>query len=232
MKAFILAGGQGKRLRPYTYVIPKPLMPIGGKPILQLTLERLAKQGFKEATISLGYLGDMIVNVVDALKLPIKIEYTRENTPLGTAGALGLLENFESDIITMNGDLLTSFNFKKMHDFHRKNKAAATLGIFQRQVTIDYGVIKMDKKGRFEDYIEKPTYDFDISMGINIISPRAKKYISKNKYLDMPTLIKKMHKKGEKIMCYKENCKWLDIGREFDYKIALEEFENNKKEYL
>ncbi|MFZ5982563.1 MAG: sugar phosphate nucleotidyltransferase [Patescibacteria group bacterium] len=231
-KVFILAGGQGKRLRPYTYVIPKPLMPLGEKPILTTVLERLARKGFNDITISLGYMGDMIVQVVKGLKISEKISFTRETSPLGTAGSLSLMKDFSDDVLVINGDLLTTLDFNKIYDFHKKNKATATIGIFPREVKIDFGIIETKNKIDFNSYSEKPTFKFDVSMGINVLSPKIKKYLKKNEYLDMPTLIKRLQENGEKIVCYKEKCKWLDIGREFDYKIATEEFEKNGKEYL
>lgn len=231
-KVFILAGGEGKRLRPYTFVVPKPLVPVGEKPIIRLVLERLIKNGFKDITISTGYMGEMLISVVNSLKLKAKISYTKEDTPLGTIGSLSLLKDFNDDLLIMNGDLLTSLNFNNIYNFHKKNKAVATIGLFSREVKIDFGVIKVNNNNHFEDYIEKPTYNFDVSMGINVLSPLVKKYIKKNEYLDMPTLIKKLFENKEKIVCYKEKCKWLDIGREYDYQLANEEFNNHKEEYL
>lgn len=231
-RAFILAGGEGKRLRPFTYVIPKPLVPIGEKPILKIILESLIKYDFKTVIISVGYLGEMVESVVKSFSLPLDISFTKEKIPLGTAGALSLLKDFSDDLLVMNGDLLTSLNLKNIYDFHRKNKAAATIGIFTREVKIDLGVIKVSENFDFEDYIEKPVYNFEVSMGINVFNPRIKKYIKKNEYLDMPTLIKRLFSNKEKIICYKEKCKWLDIGREFDYNVATEEFKNNSHEYV
>lgn len=231
-KAFILAGGKGKRLRPYTYVIPKPLMPLGGRPILTTVLKKLSKKGFKDITISLGYMGNMITSVVKSLKIPAEISFTREIKALGTAGSLSLMKNFTEDVLVINGDLLTTLDFNKIYDFHKKNKAVATIGIFPREVKVDFGIIETRNKIDFNSYTEKPTYKFKVSMGINVLSPKIKKYLRKDEYLDMPTLIKKLQRNREKIVCYSEKCKWLDIGREFDYKVASEEFKKNSKEYL
>lgn len=231
-KALILAGGEGKRLRPYTFIIPKPLMPIGEKPIIGIVLDRLIKSDFKEVIITVGYMGDMLINVVNSLVLPISISYVKETHPLGTAGSLGLLNSFDDDLLVINGDLLTNMNFNNLYNFHRENKAIATLSVFRRELKIDFGVIKMDDKRNFKKYIEKPTYGFDVSMGINVFSPEVREYIKKDKYLDIPNLIKKINDHHGKIICYKEDCKWLDIGREYDYRLATEEFDGNDEEYL
>lgn len=231
-KAFILAGGKGRRLVPFTYVIPKPLVPIGEKPILKIILESLIKNHFKKVIISVGHMGEMIINVVDSFHLPLDISYVKEDKPLGTAGSLSLLKDFDSDLLVMNGDLLTNLHLNKIYLYHLKNKATATIGIFTREVKIDYGVIKVTPNNCLKDYIEKPKYTFDVSMGINIFSPKIKKYLKPGEYLDIPTLINTLHTHKEKIKCYREKCKWLDIGREFDYNLATEEYQKNIQEYI
>lgn len=231
-KALILAGGEGRRLKPFTYVIPKPLVPIGENSILKIILESLVKNNFKHVTIAVGYMGDMVINVAKSFRLPLEISFIKEEIPLGTAGSLGLIKGFNDDLLVMNGDLLTSLSLENIYKFHRKNKATATIGIFTREVKIDYGVIKISAGSIFEDYVEKPVYHFDVSMGVNVFSPRVKKYLRRGEYLDIPTLIKRLFAKKEKILCYREKCRWLDVGREFDYNLATEEFKNNSQEYI
>lgn len=231
-RAFILAGGKGQRLQPYTFVIPKPLMPIGEKPIIGILLARLAKYGFDEVVISVGHMSELLMSVVQALKLPMPISFVHEMSPLGTAGSLSLCDRFDDDLVVMNGDLLTTLNLDALYIFHRAKQATATLGIFRREVKIDFGVIAMDAEERFRGYTEKPTYHFDVSMGINVFHPRVKQYLKSGEYLDIPTLVQRLFDNGEPVVCYREDCKWLDIGREYDYRLATEEFNAHQVEYL
>lgn len=231
-RAFILAGGEGKRLRPFTYVIPKPLVPIGDTPILKIILNRLKKFGFKDVVISTGYMGEMVKSLVESMKLPLRINFLAEKIPLGTAGSLSLLSDFNEDLLVMNGDLLTTLNLSNIYKFHQKNKATATIGVFTREVNIDFGVIKVGKDNSFKNYIEKPSLELDVSMGINIFSPKIRKYLKFEESLGIPDLILRLDKNKEKIVCYREKCKWLDIGREYDYNLATEEFKNNAAEYI
>ena len=235
MKAVILAGGKGTRLRPYTTCIPKPLMPIGDMPVLEVVLRQLKRDGFDEVIITVGYLSELIrAFFKDGSRLGLKIEYSFEDEPLGTAGPLSLVKDkLSGDFLLMNGDLLTTLNFKKMYEFHKTNNADATIGLYQRDVRIDFGVIEADEKHKLTNYIEKPTYHFDVSMGVNVLSAKAvDKYLQPGTRLDVPELMQKMKEDGCNVVCYKEDCFWLDIGRVADYEVAAEEFEKRRKEFL
>lgn len=220
---------------PYTAVIPKPLMPIGDVPILEVALTQLRKHGFKDIIVSVGHLADLInAFFKNGKRLGVRIKYAFEDEPLGTAGPISLVINqLKDDFLIMNGDVLTTLNYKKMFAYHKKNKAAATIGLYQREVKIDFGVIKSNQKMELCGYTEKPTYYFDVSMGVNILNPGiVKKYIKRKERLDIPELMTRMMDNGEKVLCYKEPCYWLDIGRADDYRTAIEIFDLKRDMFL
>jgi NDP-sugar pyrophosphorylase family protein len=235
LQALILAGGKGTRLRPYTTVIPKPLMPVGDYPILEIILRQLKNSGVDEVFLGVGYMSQLFQAFFqNGEKYGIKIQYSFEEKPLGTAGPISLvLDQLRDDFVVMNGDLLTTLNYRNLFQFHQDNQAAATIGLYRREVKIDFGVIETDEKGQLARYIEKPTYYFDVSMGVNILNVNSiKSYLSPGEYLDIPTLMTRLHEDGHKVLCYSEPCYWLDIGRVDDYQTANEIFEARKEEFL
>jgi len=233
VRALILAGGKGTRLRPFTAVFPKPLVPLGEKAIIEVLLRRLAAAGFVDVTISTGYLAELIKAVCgDGSQFGLNIEYVGEDQPLGTAGPLGQLKNLTDPVIVMNGDLLTTLDFGEMIRFHREQQADMTIGVFPREVKIDFGVIDFDDDGAFQGYREKPTFQYDVSMGVNVIGAGALKHVVPGERLDMPDLVLKVHESGGKVACCRQQCRWLDIGRLDDYALAQEEFERDEKIYL
>ena len=159
MQALILAGGKGTRLRPYTTVIPKPLMPVGDYPILEVILRQLKAAGMDEVILAVGYMSQLFQAFFqDGSKYGLKISYSFESAPLGTAGPIGLLlDRLEANFLVMNGDLLTTLNYRKLFDYHLAQGAAATIGVYRREVNIDFGVIETDETNRLARYIEKPT---------------------------------------------------------------------------
>lgn len=162
MQALILAGGKGTRLRPYTTVLPKPLMPVGDYPILKIILRQLKSAGAREVILAVGYMSQLFEAFFqDGSRYGLRILYSFEEEPLGTAGPLALaLERLEEDVLVMNGDLLTSLNYRDMFEFHQARRAAATIGLHQRDAKIDFGVIERDAEGRLIKYVEKPIYHF------------------------------------------------------------------------
>lgn len=230
MKIVILAGGKGTRLAPYTTVFPKPMMPIGGVPILQIIIERLRKFGLVDITLAVGYLAEYIEAFFGkGSKFGVDINYSKEINPLGTAGPLKLIDGLkEGAFLVMNGDLLTGLDFSKLISFHRKKGAIATLAIHGRRVEIDYGTIEVDKKGNLLDYVEKPKIDYQVSMGINVFEPEVLEYIEKGEKIDIPDLIKRLIDNKEKVCCYETIDYWLDIGRHSDYEDALANYEKIK----
>ncbi len=228
MKAVVLAGGKGTRLQPYTTVFPKPLMPIGDRPILEIIVQQLQNHGFDELILTIGYLGEMVKAFFgDAEKYRISIKYFKEEKPLGTAGALGLLkEELRDTFLMMNGDILTTLDYSDLVSSHLKSGAIATVAIKKRQIYIDFGVVDFNSgEGLIKDYIEKPTLEKLVSMGICVLQPDMLRYIEPNKHLDFPELIKKLIAKGERVNGYIYDGYWLDIGRPEDYEKANAEFD-------
>lgn len=233
LRAILLAGGRGTRLAPYTTVLPKPLMPIGDMPIAEILIRQLKRAGVREITFSVGYLSSLLRAYFEGgKKFDVKISYSEETQPLGTAGPLALVPNLESTFLVANGDILTTLDFKKMIQTHRKKKSTATVGIFSKKVTIDLGVLKLSRTGALEDYIEKPTFSYDVSIGCYVFEPEVLKSIPKNKKFDLPDLIKALMKRGETVDTFACEGIWLDIGRHDDYKEATALFEKKKRLFL
>ena len=233
VRAVILAGGKGTRLRPLTAVFPKPLVPLGNRAVIEILLQRLAQAGFVDVTISTGYLAELIRAVCsDGSRFGLKIGYVGEDEPLGTAGPLSLLRDLTDPMIVMNGDLLTTLNLAAMIRYHREQQADLTVGVFPREVRIDFGVVESGADGEFQGFREKPTLHFDVSMGVNVIGAGALQQVITGQRLDMPDLVLKVHESGGKVACFRQACRWLDIGRLDDYTLAQEEFERDEKAYL
>lgn len=233
MQAVILAGGKGTRLAPYTASFPKPLVPIGDHPILEIIIRQLVRYGFDRATISTGHLAELIEAYFGSgQRWGINIEYVREYTPLSTAGGLKLVPNCEDNFLVINGDILTTLDYKRLFELHLEKKAMVTIATKVRESKIDFGVVEVDQEGFLQDYIEKPVYSFSVSMGIYILSKRAQDFINEGESLGMPELLLRVKESGEKVYCHLSDCYWLDIGRLDDYQKAQEEFEANKQRFL
>ena len=233
MDAIILAGGKGTRLAPYTTIFPKPLMPIGDMPILEVVLRQLKSYGFTKVTMAVGYLSELVETYFgNGSKYGIHIQYSRENEPLGTAGPLAMIENLTTPFLVMNGDILTTLNYTAVVNYHKEKKAIATIAMHQRTVDVDFGVIEPNKSDEIINYIEKPTLKYLVSMGIYIFETKVLSYIKPKEKLDFPDLVKKLLENGEKVVGYPSNDYWLDIGRHDDYEKAVNEFEQNKKNFF
>jgi NDP-sugar pyrophosphorylase family protein len=233
MKAVILAGGKGTRLAPYTTVLPKPLIPIGDLPILEIMLRQLKTYGFTDVVLCVGYLSHLLEAYFgDGSKLGLSITYSREQEPLGTAGPLGLVSGLEQTFFVMNGDLLSTIDFAAMLGFHRTHGQSATVGLADKTVKIDLGVIETSTERVIADYIEKPSYTYKVSMGIYVFEPSVLRYIKDAGRLDLPDLIKSLLRDGERPMGFESNCRWLDMGRIEDYTAAVETFEKDRAVYL
>jgi len=233
MKAVILAGGKGRRLAPYTTVLPKPLMPIGDVPILEVVLLQLKRAGFDEITVAVGHLAQLLMAYFgDGSKFDVRIHYSLEEQPLGTAGPLGLIGSLDEPFLVMNGDLLTTLDYRAMWEYHCASNAIGTLAVFQRSVNIDLGVIETDEKDLVTGYIEKPTYHYRVSTGIYIFEPAVLRYVPPQQRMDMPNLILSLLAAGERVVAYPFQGSWLDIGRPDDYERAVAEFELHLAEFL
>jgi NDP-sugar pyrophosphorylase family protein len=226
-RAVILAGGQGMRLRPYTSVLPKPLMPVGDRPILDIVLRQLRHKGFGRATISTGYLAELIEAFFgDGGRIGLPVDYVREDEPLGTAGALALVDGLAEDFLVMNGDVLTDLDYRAVLAAHSGSDAIATIATHERRVQIELGVLGFDGDStRVTDYFEKPVIDYEASMGVYCFSPRVLEFIEPGKRLDFPDLILRLLGAGEVVRAHRSADFWLDIGRHDDYEQAQEEFE-------
>lgn len=232
IKAVILAGGKGTRLKPYTHIFPKPLMPIGNRPILDIVLSQLASAGVDEAIVTVGHESAKFMKMVTAAgSFDLKISYSIETKPLGTAGPLKLIKSLGSDFFVLNGDILTDLDFKKFMRFHKKNNRLATIASFEREQTIDFGVIESDGD-IVSDYIEKPTDKYLVSMGIYAFKREILTYIPVNRRYDFPTLVKKLIRENRPPAVYRHHGQWLDIGREDDYRRASELFFESSGRFL
>jgi len=237
MKAIVLAGGKGTRLRPFTHVFPKPLMPLGEAdpmPILEVVLRQLARHGFEDVTIITGYLTELIETFCgDGRRFGVSIRYRRESVPLGTAGGLVLVERPTEPVLVLNGDVLTTLDFAALAAFHRKRQAQATIAAFPRKVRIDFGVLEFGSDPHLlTGYREKPEYAFEVSMGLYMLGPAAWDYLEPGQELTMPELLEAMRADSQAIHCYRQDCVWLDIGRHDDYATATEIFEARRAEFL
>jgi len=233
MQAIILAGGKGRRLLPYTTVLPKPLMPIGDYPIIEVILRQLKRCGFHKVIICTGYLHELMHAYLDSNKiLGMDISYTHEDTPLGTIGPLRLIKNLDDTFLVMNGDILTDLNYSNIIEAHKKCKAIATVAAYQRDVNIDFGVLERNNVNKIIAFREKPTYHFDVSMGIYVFSKKILNYVPIDTPYGFDQLMFTLTEKEEAVYSYPHNGYWLDIGRPDDYARAIEEFDQNKDRFL
>jgi len=233
MMAVILAGGMGTRLRPYTITIPKPLLPVGDVPILEVVLRQLAADGFDRVVLALGHMAHLFTATIgDGKRFELGVEYCREEQPMGTAGALRMIENPEDQMLVMNGDVLTTLDYRALFQHHRSSDAAATIATHMREVKIDYGVIEARPDGTFGRYDEKPTIRYSVSMGINVLSRSALELIPQSGKYDMPDLIQALHDAGRRVSCFPTTCYWQDIGRFDDYQQASEDFSRDPDQFL
>ena len=232
MKAIVLAGGKGTRLAPYTTVLPKPLMPIGDMPVLDVVLRQLAAAGFDQITLAVGYLAELLMAYCgDGSRYGIQLTYSREETPLGTAGPIALAPDLDQTFLVMNGDLLTTIDYQQMLGFHRSRGNIATVATFAREVVIDLGVIEA-VDDRVIDYREKPSLSYAVSAGIYLFEPAILEYIPRGARFDLPDLVLKLLARGQTVGRFAATGQWLDIGRHDDYEEAVRAFESHRDEYL
>jgi len=230
MKAIVLAGGKGTRLAPYTKILPKPLMPIGDMPILEILLLQMKRAGVTDVVLTVGHLAELLrAFFQNGERLGLRIDYSIEDQPLGTAGPLSLVASqLEDTFLVANGDVLTTLDLRQLVDAHRASGAIATIASHARQVKVDLGVLQFNGSDELTGYIEKPVYDFFVSMGIYVFEPRVLQYIPYNQYLDFPDLVLKLIQNGEHVKGYRFDGYWQDLGRADDYEQAVQEFETLK----
>ena len=234
MKTVILAGGKGTRLAPYTTIFPKPLVPIGNRPILEIIIRQLVEQGFLDVILSIGYLGELIEAYFHngRRNIPgLRLDYFRENEQLGTAGPLAMIPGLDETFLVMNGDILTKIDYRELIRHHREQMAALTIAMHRKDIKIDLGVLETSDAGELVSYNEKPVYSFDVSMGIYVYEPRVLECIPKGKYMDFPDLVRTLLDCGEKVVGFHSQDYWLDIGRREDYERAQQEFDFGTAEF-
>jgi NDP-sugar pyrophosphorylase family protein len=231
MRAVILAGGKGVRLHPFTVLFPKPLVPLGDRPIIEMLIQRLIAFGITDITLTLGHLAELIKAYFQhrsQLMSQAWLRYVDEEEPTGTAGSLASVRGLDQTFLVMNGDLLTDLDFDALVSFHRRHGAALTIAGHRRRVKIDLGVLECGDDYRLIGYNEKPELSYDVSMGIYVYEPSVLKFIAPGEYLDFPDLVLKLVAAGEKVCAMPCECLWLDIGRPDDYARAQEIYAEGK----
>jgi len=234
MKAVVLAGGKGTRLAPYTYILPKPMMPIGDHAILEVLLGQMSRAGIKEVTLAVGHLSGLMKSYFkDGSQYNLQIDYALETKPLGTAGPLAFIEGLNDSFLVCNGDILTLLDINKLVYFHKQQNALCTIASHQRTHKINLGVIEHDEDSyQVSGYIEKPTMNFLVSMGMYVFEPRVLDFIPKGEYFDFPTLVNTLLNAHEKVACYPYDGYWRDLGNTEDFLAANEDFESMRSQFL
>jgi dTDP-glucose pyrophosphorylase len=228
----IMAGGKGTRLDPFTKILPKPLIPIGDKPVIEIIMERFSKYGFNKFIISLNYKGEMIKTYFLEKQMDYHIEYVEEKEFLSTSGALSLMQDkLKNTFVVSNCDIITDANFESLLKYHKDKKNKATILAIIRNVKIPYGVLKI-QDGDLEEILEKPEYSFIINAGIYVLEPDIIKLIPKEKPTNMTDLLTLAKEKGMKVSVYTVNCSWFDIGEWEEYKRAVEFIDNTERKSL
>lgn len=232
-KAIIQAGGQGARLRPYTTVIPKPLMPVADHPILEIVLHQLANRGFETIAISLGHLGSLIEAVVgDGSRMGAHIEYVREHQPLGTIGPVRLVGNLTEPFLVMNGDVLTDFDYRHFMDQHLASGAPLSVGVYRKPIPVSLGVFEFGPDGRVDGFKEKPTLSFPCSMGIYAMSPELVELVPPDTHFGFDDLMEQCLAQGIHVRAHLHDGLWLDIGRHEDYELATAMLNEHRERLL
>jgi NDP-sugar pyrophosphorylase family protein len=230
-RVIILAGGKGTRLGPFTTILPKPLLPIGNRAILEIVIEQLKLCGLTRFTLAVGYLSHLIQAVFgDGSAYGVAIDYHHEREPLGTAGALAGVADLDAPFLMMNGDIITTLDYAELLEAHAESGNALTIATQRRVAKIDFGVLSLgDSDGPTRPvtgYLEKPSSEHAVSMGIYVVDPSLIRLIEPGRYLDFPDLVLLALAAGERIGSYNYDGLWLDIGRHDDYERAIAEFQD------
>ncbi|MEE9403822.1 MAG: sugar phosphate nucleotidyltransferase [Algisphaera sp.] len=233
MRAIILAGGKGRRLEPYTISFPKPLVPVGDMPILEIVIRQLKAAGFTRITLAVGHLAELLMAYFgDGSKWDIQIDYSREEKPLGTVGPLKLIEDLPEQFLVMNGDVLTTLNYGALIKQHASSGADLTISCYRANTKIDLGVIEFDSRMEVTGYREKPVLPYDVSMGVYVFKRSVLDTFKADDYMDLPTIVHNLIGGQGKVKVYLSDHEWLDIGRPSDYAQASARFEELRHEFL
>ena len=233
MQAVVLAGGKGTRLAPYTNVLPKPLMPIGNMPILEVLLRQMKVAGFDEVTLTVGHLAELLEAFFkDGKRFGLHIRYSIEDSPLGTAGPLAMVGGLDKTFLVCNGDILTTLDLKELLKYHKQQGGIATIAMHHREVKINLGVIQSDGRNEITGYLEKPSINYTVSMGLYMFEPKILNYIQPNCYLDFPDLMLKVLAAKEKVYGYPFDGYWQDLGDPDDYQQAQQDFVEMQSQFM
>lgn len=234
MRAVVFAGGRGVRLQPFTVNFPKPLVPLGDTPMIEILLRWLLRHEINDVTLCLGHLAELIKAYFHhrrSLRDTLDLKYIVEEEPTGTAGSLSLVDGLNETFLAMNGDLLTDLDLDALVAFHREQQAVLTIATHARRIKIDLGVLEFDCNRRITGYSEKPEKSYHVSMGIYVYEPLVLSYIEKGKYLDFPDLVLRLLNHGQKVCAFPTDCLWLDIGRPDDYARAQELYADEREKF-
>lgn len=221
MEAVILAGGKGTRLQPYTNETPKPLVPIGNTPIIEILLRTLRRSGVTRVHLAVNHLAHLIMAVLgDGRELGLEINYTAEDQPLSTIGPLTLIKNLPEQFIVANGDIITDLNIAELWESHVRSRALVTVATQRRTEKIDFGVLEANAENQVTGFCEKPEYSFAVSMGLYVFSREVLRYVPAGQPFGFDQLILELLKQNQKVMQYPYSGFWLDIGRPDDYERA------------
>lgn len=231
--AVILAGGKGTRLEPFTVSIPKPLLPLGQTPILEVLLRQLAANRFRRVVLSLGHMAPFFVPFLERWRnFGPEITIVQEHEPLGTAGPLRLVPDLEETFLVMNGDILTTLDYRHLLQSHTAHGASGTIAISRRELKVDYGVVRSAPDGALVEYEEKPVLTYAVSMGINVLSKEALQFVPADSRMDIPELMRALVTAGRRVLCHQTDCYWQDIGRFDDYQRADKDFQNDPSKFI
>jgi NDP-sugar pyrophosphorylase family protein len=232
-RAVILAGGMGTRLRPYTVVLPKPLMPIGRYPILEVVVRQLARFGFRRVTMAVNRQAELVRAFFgDGARWGLEIDYSLESTPLSTIGPLKLIDDLPEQFLLMNGDVLTDLNLREFCYGHVSSGRLFTIAAARREHVVEYGVLEVDGDNRLRHFEEKPMHHYLVSMGIYAINRSLLEHVEPDLKYGFDDLMRDMLARGEPVHVDSFGGYWLDIGRPDDYERAIEEFEKYKYRFL
>ncbi len=221
-RAVVLAGGKGTRLLPYTTLLPKPLVPVADRPILEHALRNLKKSGFRRVTLCVGHLAELIRAFFgDGKKWGLQLDYAIEDQPLSTIGPLAFVQDLGENFLVMNGDVLTDLHLADVFFSHLKSGADLTVAARRREVNIDYGVLGYDPKtSRVGSFTEKPKIPYDVSMGIYVLNRRCLDLVKPGRPMGFDQLMLELLKRGRRVMAYPYAGRWLDVGRPEDFELA------------
>lgn len=227
-RAIILAGGKGTRLKPYTISLPKPLVPVGDQPIIEIIIKSLIRHGFDHITITINHMADIIKAFCgDGSKWGVKIDYSLENKPLSTMGPLKLIQGLPEDFLVINGDVLTDLNLEQFYNFHTSNSNIFTISAFEREEKVDYGVLETNDAAKLINFKEKPINKYKVSMGVYMVNNKVLDLIPNDTFYGFDHLMLDLIRTSQPATVKVHDGYWLDIGRPDDYEKACNDININ-----